>query len=921
MASKEVYSQDTARIPIYIGNVSAAAKRKRINKNRVVTTKKDFDLTLENLDKIFTYTTTSEFNNERINFDVLSDETQYIANRFFTEIMKKDLCDHYSVTSEFNGYLDPILDIYNVPGVETIHNKYGQLASKIAPLYVSKLIQQQYEKTDDINNFSPDDRRAFNSWDMIKANSDYGTTEHSKEFKSMMAELYNLAIDYTETVYGGDYLAGSCLKAYKDNNGILHWGKQLYDHYCDVIRVQNILDENTINNQDNKYDVAEKLAQVQNIFSKLRCLSFTDDSISDEEINDLEGQYFGVLILGMAYSIKIGNRNDENSLRNNRKLHIDTMNELLKEGSIVKEFWENFIETYGNGSVEIAHEMISESNSTDSMAATGSEFINRLKDDYLIFNSRGLAGETALFQFLLGIALGHFIFSTFEDQNNAINISEAIGLSSAITDAGKGILYLVLVTKIKKYFLGKLSGVADSGSPFARAAKFYLNFLRGFKLTKNAETKIITSIFMKSKIAAVVERVSLVFGVVALGVAAYNFAEAIMEGNLDVIIFEAFNTLIALSGVIVGVLALAGVAWAGPVGLAIAIIGAIVAIAQWLYEILNPEPPPLSPIQKYTRDVVQDNGFQFSSNRYFISTRKGNHSAGNLFQAHVNELLWEEGAHNTIALVDYIAYDSAVCDYRDKLCIYDYHATKNNPQYVNLDLSGPIRDLYVDWIHRVSDKITSIQCVVISNDYAYGLCAQEDYQKDMYRWLAGKDPPTHYDKLKLEEHHIEWVCKVENRVFALSFHKIYEIIDTKSVEILEFLDKEANVSRLSACVTENFIYISMKIRAEDHGSEVYSSMIEITVTDSSLYSRNVFTHATRISDNTYRQSTVVYTEEQKRKVFITYHHDKIQRQGILIKDRVAKIDKSIDLVDGVTFPESDGSWNDSYILCNVRVQP
>ncbi|MGI0120426.1 DUF5336 domain-containing protein, partial [Zooshikella sp. RANM57] len=581
-------------------------------------------LTLENLVNILPYAYQSNFNNERINLGKLSDEAQYIANRMLTEIMKMEMYNRYSVIHEFNGKLDPDWNIYNINGVSTVHSQYQSLVTELAPIYVSQILQEEYAATDDINNYTPDDRKALNSWDMIKANAKYNTAKSTHDFNELMSQLYNLAIDHAEEPFS-TYLPGSALKAYKDSNSSYHWGEQLYNHYNSEETIQAVIDDNKISDSsDDKLHVAEKFAKVQSISSKLRCLAYTDSRLSIEQVDDLEGKYFGALILGMAQSIKIGAKSETHSLRNNRKIHIDTMNELLKPESATREFWQRFINEYGDGSVEIAHTLIfDQASSADTMGAVGPNFIARLKSQYPMFNEQGLSaersamgtvhGEAALFQFLLGIALGHFIYTTVEDENPNVNIPELISFSSAVVDAGKGILYLVLVTQIKNYFLGQLEGIADVGGPLSKAARFYLNFARNYKGVQRAETKIITQIFMKSKIASIAERVSLVFGVAALGVAAYSLADAIINGDIAGIVFETINTLIGLGGVAFGVLALAGMSMAGPIALALAIVGGIVAIVQWLWEIFGPKHIPPSPLQNYTNQVVKPNGFFYQS--------------------------------------------------------------------------------------------------------------------------------------------------------------------------------------------------------------------------------------------------------------------------------------------------------------------
>ncbi|MBU2708443.1 hypothetical protein KCM76_20790 [Zooshikella marina] len=896
-------------------------------------------LSLENLINILPYAYQSNFNNERVNFGKLADEAQYIANRMLTEIMKAEMYNHYSVIHEFNGKLDPDWAIYNQAGVSSVHSQFQSLITEVAPIYVSQILQEEYAATDDINNYSPQDRRALNAWDMIKANAQYNTTKSTHAFNELMSKLYSLAIDHAQEPFS-TYLPGSSLKAYKDSNYNYHWGKQLFNYYNSEAAIQAVVEDNKISNStDDTLHVAEKFAKVQAIFSKLRCLAYTDASITEEQIDDLEGKYFGALILGLAQSIKIGAKSEPYSLRNNRKVHIDTMNELLKPESATRTFWERFVNEYGNGSVEIAHTMIyNQASSADTMGALGPNFISRLKSQYPMFNEVGSSGrarvmgavhgEAALYQFLLGIALGHFIYTTVEEGSDEVNIPELISFSSAVVDAGKGVLYLVLVTQIRNYFLGELAGVAQTGGPLGNAAKFYLNFARNYKSVQKVETKIITQIFMKSKIASIAERVSLVFGVAALGVAAYSLADAIINGDIAGIVFETVNTLIGLGGVMFGALALAGMSMAGPIAVALAVVGGIVAIVQWLWEMFGPKHIPPSPIQNYTNKVVKPNGFYYPSAGYFLAAKTNSDGRGQLFQFHVNELLWENGGHSMVTLDDSISDAGAVCSHGSYVYIYDDHATNGIPQVLPASLTSSPQNLYDDWTHYKSDLIRSVKCVAVHDDYAYGLCRLTDYSEGMYRWLAGQRPPTESDRMYItaSDHpatdKIQWICSTGSKVWAVSKTRLYEITGNSITQKAQFRsnEEEKNIVEVNVCTDNETLYITTSSRAVDYNNDPDFAIMTAIVTNQTneqggLYQREMFS-----SQAPLRMTTVAHTVDTSRTEFISMTDERTQRQGALLKAQPKDLDKSLDFITGVTFPNSDGGWNGCKLLSNVTMR-
>jgi len=69
--------------------------------------------------------------------------------------------------------------------------------------------------------------------------------------------------------------------------------------------------------------------------------------------------------------------------------------------------------------------------------------------------------------------------------------------------------------------------------------------------------------------------------------------------NLAVAVFDA---------VFIG-LDLLGVSWAGPIGLALAAIGIIIAIVQFIYNIFHPPPTPPNPIEKFIKGPLTRGGY------------------------------------------------------------------------------------------------------------------------------------------------------------------------------------------------------------------------------------------------------------------------------------------------------------------------
>jgi hypothetical protein len=75
------------------------------------------------------------------------------------------------------------------------------------------------------------------------------------------------------------------------------------------------------------------------------------------------------------------------------------------------------------------------------------------------------------------------------------------------------------------------------------------------------------------------------------------------------IVFDAINTFFALADLVFIGLELVSFAWAGPVGLAVAIVGALVALAQLIWNLISPPPPPPDPIQEFVNGPLTQAGY------------------------------------------------------------------------------------------------------------------------------------------------------------------------------------------------------------------------------------------------------------------------------------------------------------------------
>ncbi|NEO87995.1 MAG: FUSC family protein [Spirulina sp. SIO3F2] len=883
----------------------------------------DFDSLL----RISVLSTESNFNQENFKFtnadqvSIISDNVQYIANRILSEIMKKDFQNHYSsVVSEFDGALDPDMSIYNLLGVSDVHTQYGELINLMSPIYVAQLLQTHYYERsgaswDGLENVN---KKALNSWDLIKANNIYANAEDSEQFRNMSAAIYNIAIDHSnDVVYtsSGDFLPGSNLKEYKESNPAQHWGKQLFDHYQNeetMIAVQERIFE-----LDD--DASLAVRGIQSIFSKLRCLQFTDNEVNTEDIDNLENNYFGLLLLSLADHVKCGS-DESSSLKNNTQLQRQVFEQLIhsENQSDTRQFWLEIEEDYG---IDFFMRLLMDAISKDEAESqlTGENVKEAVRKAFPEFKPNAgkvssVVSEAALSQILMFLALGHLCYSTFEDENPDINIPELIGFASAAYDAGKGVLYVTLTRQLRSYFLGLVDDVAvNGGKTFKQAATFYLNYARGLRSVRKAEKEIVEAVFMRSSVAKIAERVGVVLGIFALGASAYVLWQAILSGYPIDIIFEAINTSLALASVTLGIMALAGISWAGPVGLAVAIIGAIVAVVQWLIELLIPRPAPPTPIQIFTNNVIIPLGYEYNSNRYCFALKQENATGYyKIFMFYEKELLFEPGGHAQITIPGFVNA-GAVCTEGDNLYVY-HHET---PKKTNIALTASVDDLYHPW-----DSSLSVISVVVLDGYSYGLIKVGDIpgEKKIFKWRTGVNPPQDSETVNVDGYDdwdgIEAICKIGNRIFALSNTRVYEFNSVVFTEVCEYRYPAENaLETINIFVdSEGLIYSSVFFKKDDYSG---NSFFQIEIIDDEFSVQEFDLETISKGD---RFTSVTSGGNSDRKNFIHCTSSFISRTGLLTQVEGSDEQGYLEVVSGVRFQDGDLSWNSSAVLPNAEWQ-
>lgn len=185
-------------------------------------------------------------------------------------------------------------------------------------------------------------------------------------------------------------------------------------------------------------------------------------------------------------------------------------------------------------------------------------------------------------------------------------------------EANLGILALAILVKgIEKMmslgvgrFLENFSRGGQGGAFRQFAGDVALWFKEGGKFVPTGPAgKTFVAIFGESSAEFLARRIGPAMAVCGLILSAFMLYDSIKSGVVRNIVFEALNTFVALATVVLIGLELLSVAWAGPVGLAVAAVGIIIVLVQFIWNLIDPPAPPPDPITEFVRGPMVDKGF------------------------------------------------------------------------------------------------------------------------------------------------------------------------------------------------------------------------------------------------------------------------------------------------------------------------
>jgi LysM repeat protein len=212
---------------------------------------------------------------------------------------------------------------------------------------------------------------------------------------------------------------------------------------------------------------------------------------------------------------------------------------------------------------------------------------------------------------LYGAGAGFLIYEMIVGGGNVVD-KVINGLNLGVMSLGLlvGSIEGLFALKIGEFIEGQLAASTS------QMGKFALNLTKWVGGGLPGEMGWITKVFTTSAADFIKFRIGPALAFLGLAVSGYQLYKAIKSGDVRNITFESLNAFIGLVAVASIGLELFSVAWAGPAGLVIAVIGGIIALIQMIWNIVSPPTPPPDPIELFVKGPLTDEGFTKFPRKY-----------------------------------------------------------------------------------------------------------------------------------------------------------------------------------------------------------------------------------------------------------------------------------------------------------------
>lgn len=252
---------------------------------------------------------------------------------------------------------------------------------------------------------------------------------------------------------------------------------------------------------------------------------------------------------------------------------------------------------------------------TDAQAQIGQQLAGSQFQAWSALSGQGKLGGL-LSMLFYGASAGFLIYTICEDANQPQTpkqITEEVNI---------GVLAMAMLVKgIEKMmslgvgrFLENFSQAAEGGAFRTFAGDLATWFKQGGKIVPQGRAgQAFVNIFGENSTEFMARRIGPALAVAGLVLSAFMLYDSIESGVVRDIVFEALNTFFALAEVVLIGLELLSFGWAGPVGLAVAAVGIIIILVQFIWGLIDPPPPPPDPITEFVNGPMVSQGFASAS--------------------------------------------------------------------------------------------------------------------------------------------------------------------------------------------------------------------------------------------------------------------------------------------------------------------
>lgn len=559
---------------------------------RLLQTEKDSlgvqEPTLQNLLNISQYITVTDSSGNPILIDTAQQETGTYFEDILVNSLPEDTIKHFFGSKR----------VLN-PNVEQTPKKHEEFYKSKAVMNLGQLLHESF-----LHSGTPEDQKAAAQINIEKIQTDWKNASKTPEFGAQSTELYCDAYENKVTD----------LKIYLDKRE--YWANELYkfvisNDFLSIWRAQ-IASLQFRNVKDKIYEFYTKLtvldsspkgcAQAQNAVSVMFATVLNVASQTMNWVDDYREKFIKYLTDAIL-NLRIGNIKD---------LETELEQQNAKE---LQEYTESLISTYDSIDqlVEDIADLLAFTASKKEAAAkpfleTIDLALDSARTEHLFQNlAKGfgkagwaLAGKLLrVVGYTAGIGLCIYLFTS---KDGAEDIIEDIGLSiCASTFLIKGGMTLI-ESSLGKWIVEKIGGIGDN------VAKFSKNLGKWFS-SEGEITGTAAKIFGKNAEAFMKTRLGPVCAIASIVLSGFFLKDSIDHHDTFNTVMESLNLTFATLDLTMIGLSICSFSWAGPLGIAIGVIGGVTILIQLLYNIFSPPKHEPDEVEKFIYGPLNDAGY------------------------------------------------------------------------------------------------------------------------------------------------------------------------------------------------------------------------------------------------------------------------------------------------------------------------